>query len=154
MLMVCAGVLLAPGLSAQEPAAPAAAGSQPAPQLSVAELEKLVGPIALYPDDLIAIVLPAATGQKLTFRYVFAHSISSTSADRLRAIVEDASGTRTAVWSRLGAPTDVDGAWRTASVSLDAFAGQTIHLRFEAVDGGPSNILEVELDDIRVTRPS
>src|SRR5690606_18205361 len=29
--------------------------------LSSAELERLVGPIALYPDDLIAIVLPAAT---------------------------------------------------------------------------------------------
>src|SRR5690606_34887888 len=29
--------------------------------LSSSELERLVGPIALYPDDLIAIVLPAAT---------------------------------------------------------------------------------------------
>lgn len=29
--------------------------------LSVAELETLVGPIALYPDDLLAIVLPAST---------------------------------------------------------------------------------------------
>jgi hypothetical protein len=49
---------------------------------------------------------------------------------------------------------DVDGAWRTASVSLDAFAGQTIHLRFVATDGGPDNLLEVQLDDIRVTQPS
>ena len=52
-----------------------------------------------------------------------------------------------------GAPVDVDGAWRTASVSFDAFAGQTVRLRFEAVDGGPGNLVEVELDDIRVTRP-
>jgi hypothetical protein len=44
--------------------------------------------------------------------------------------------------------------WRTAVVSLDAFAGQTIHLRFVAADGGPDNLVEVELDDIRVTRPS
>ena len=29
--------------------------------LSEAELEELVGPIALYPDDLLAIVLPAST---------------------------------------------------------------------------------------------
>ena len=29
--------------------------------LSAQELDKLVGPIALYPDDLVAIVLPAAT---------------------------------------------------------------------------------------------
>ena len=36
--------------------------SAPAPAiLSAAELEELVGPIALYPDDLLAIVLPAST---------------------------------------------------------------------------------------------
>ncbi|SAL01516.1 hypothetical protein AWB81_06058 [Caballeronia arationis] len=40
--------------------APAASGSEPAP-LSAADLDKLVGPIALYPDDLIAIILPSAT---------------------------------------------------------------------------------------------
>ena len=53
-----------------------------------------------------------------------------------------------------GKAVDVDGAWRTASVSLDAFAGTTIRLRFVAADGGPGNLLEVELDDIRVTQPS
>jgi hypothetical protein len=31
------------------------------PQLSSTELQELVGPIALYPDDLLAIVLPAST---------------------------------------------------------------------------------------------
>ncbi len=40
--------------------APAASGDAAAP-LSAEELTKLVGPIALYPDDLVAIVLPAAT---------------------------------------------------------------------------------------------
>jgi hypothetical protein len=40
--------------------APAAAVAT-APALSAQELDKLVGPIALYPDDLVAIVLPAAT---------------------------------------------------------------------------------------------
>ncbi len=30
-------------------------------KLSPQELEKLVGPIALYPDDLVGIVLPAST---------------------------------------------------------------------------------------------
>ena len=29
--------------------------------MSATELEELVGPIALYPDDLLAIVLPAST---------------------------------------------------------------------------------------------
>ncbi len=100
-----------------------------------------------------AIELPSAPGQRLTFAYVFAHSRSSSAADALRAYVELADGTRVPVFTVTGRPADVDGAWRTASVSMDAFAGQTIHLRFEAVDGGPGNLLEVELDDIRVTRP-
>ena len=34
---------------------------EPAPLLTFAELKQLVGPVALYPDDLLAIVLPAST---------------------------------------------------------------------------------------------
>jgi carboxypeptidase T len=101
-----------------------------------------------------AIALSAATGQRLTFAYVFAHTAGSTSADSLRAIVERTDGSQAQVFVKYGRPVDVDGAWRTASVSLDAFAGQTIHLRFVASDNGPANLLEVELDDIRVTQPS
>ncbi|MGI9235182.1 MAG: DUF3300 domain-containing protein [Woeseiaceae bacterium] len=40
-------------------AAPAT-GNEDIPLLSTVDLEELVGPIALYPDDLLAIVLPAA----------------------------------------------------------------------------------------------
>jgi hypothetical protein len=40
--------------------APAATGGA-APPPPADDLEKLVGPIALYPDDLVAIILPAAT---------------------------------------------------------------------------------------------
>lgn len=46
---------------AQEPEAAAEAAEAPAAgNLTAAELEKLVGPIALYPDDLLAVVLPAS----------------------------------------------------------------------------------------------
>jgi len=101
-----------------------------------------------------AIVLPAAAGQRLTFAYSFAHSAGSSATDYLRASVVLADGTLVPVFTLAGRPVDVDGVWRTASMSLDAFAGQTIHLRFEAADGGPGNLLEVQLDDVRVTRPS
>ena len=40
--------------------APAAADSV-APPLNAEELDKLVGPIALYPDDLVGLILPAST---------------------------------------------------------------------------------------------
>jgi hypothetical protein len=101
-----------------------------------------------------AITLPATTGQRLTFAYVFAHSAASTSADSLRAIVERADGSQVQVFRLLGRPADVDGAWRTASIPMDAFAGTTVRLRFVATDGGPGNLVEVELDDIGMTRPS
>ncbi len=91
-------------------------------------------------------------GQRLTFSYVFAHDAKSTAADRFRALVELADGTQVPVLLAAGKPVDVDGRWKTASISMDAFAGQTVRLRFEATDGGPNNLLEVEIDDIRVTR--
>ncbi len=100
-----------------------------------------------------AIVLPATLGQRLTFRYVFAHDAKSSSADSLRAIVE-VGGVQTVVWTRLGSAADVDGAWRTASIGLDAFAGQTVRIRFVATDGGVANLVEAEIDDVRVTRGS
>jgi hypothetical protein len=46
---------LPPGVTAVEPA------GEPAAAYSSEELAELVGPIALYPDDLVAIVLPAST---------------------------------------------------------------------------------------------
>ena len=42
-----------------EPGTPA--GNEDIPLLQQTELQELVGPIALYPDDLLAIVLPAST---------------------------------------------------------------------------------------------
>jgi len=56
-LATCFALIAAPPTSAQAPAASAAAAQAPSPE----ELAKLVGPIALYPDDLVAIILPAST---------------------------------------------------------------------------------------------
>lgn len=50
-------IVCATNVSAQAPAAPGGTASAP----SATELENLVSRIALYPDDLIAIILPAAT---------------------------------------------------------------------------------------------
>jgi len=55
----CVAWVGAPLTAAQAPAASAAGQTAPAP--SAEELETLVGPIALYPDDLVAIILPAST---------------------------------------------------------------------------------------------
>jgi len=100
------------------------------------------------------ISLPTTAGQKLTFAYVFAHDAHSSSADSLQAIIERADTSQTVVWSVKGSAVDRDGVWRTASIPMDAFAGQDVRLRFVATDGGPRNLVEVELDDIRVTQGS
>ena len=44
-----------------EGATPESFDDEELPALSVGELEDIVGPVALYPDDLLAIVLPAST---------------------------------------------------------------------------------------------
>src|SRR5690349_11325073 len=49
------------GQSPPPPAPTAAAFSGNETSLSAAQLETLVGPVALYPDDLLALVLPAST---------------------------------------------------------------------------------------------
>lgn len=100
------------------------------------------------------IALPDAPGQYLTFRWLLAHLANSSSADYLRAVIEAADGTRTVVWQRVGAPTLFHGQWRHATISLDAWAGQTIRIRFQAADGGRGSTVEFGVDDVRVTRPS
>ncbi len=100
------------------------------------------------------IKLPATIGQRLTLRYVFAHDDNATSADRFHVIVEAEDGTQTVVLNAVGKAVDMNGIWRTPSILMDAWAGQSIRLRFVAVDGGTNNLVEVEIDDVRITRPS
>ena len=100
-----------------------------------------------------AIVLPPLAGQRLTFALLVRAQRRVQRGRLPPGLVVLADGTRVPVFSVVGRAADVDGAWRTASVSLDAYAGQTIHLLFQAADGGAPNLLEVQLDDVRVTRP-
>src|SRR5580692_6586332 len=58
LVLVLACGLVAVSLPAQTPTPPATADYQP---LSGEQLDQLLGPIALYPDPLIAQILPAST---------------------------------------------------------------------------------------------
>ena len=99
----------------------------------------------------VPINLPSTTGQRLFFRYVFAHAANSSTADRLVVSIE-AGGTRTAVFTKTGSSTDVDGVWRNVSLPLDTWKGRTIRIHIEAVDGGANGTVEAQIDDVRVTR--
>lgn len=100
-----------------------------------------------------AIALPATPGQRLTMRYVFAHSAAGGPSDWFRVEVLDAGGSPTTVLHIPGAARDRDAAWASLSTSLDAWAGQTIRVRLSARDGGPGNLVEAAVDDVRITRP-
>ena len=99
------------------------------------------------------IQLPGTSGQRLFFRWFLGHAANASAADHLRAIVERQDGGQSVVWERTGSPSVVAGAWTSASVSLDPWAGQAIRIRFEAVDAGGASTIDTGVDDIRVTRP-
>jgi hypothetical protein len=100
----------------------------------------------------VPIKLPSTTGQRLFFRYVFAHGANSSSADQFVVSIEETGGARTPVFTRAGSASDVDGVWRNVSVPLEAWKGQTIRIHIEAVDAAANSTVEAQVDDVRVTR--
>lgn len=99
-----------------------------------------------------AIALPSSGSLTLSFQYYLAHGSNSSTADSFRAFV--VSGTTvTQVFQSQGAATNRNGAWTAATASLNAFAGQTVRLRFEAVDASTASLVEAGVDDVRITQP-
>jgi hypothetical protein len=97
-----------------------------------------------------SITLPATGNLTLSFSFYLAHGSNATSADFLRVSV--VGSTTSVVFQRLGAATDVDGAWASASASLNSFAGQTIRLLIQAADASTASLVEAGIDDVRITR--
>jgi len=60
-LAVLATPIFAPAQTGTDAAAPAASEAREIPLLSAEQLDEILGPIALYPDALIALILPAST---------------------------------------------------------------------------------------------
>jgi extracellular elastinolytic metalloproteinase len=97
-----------------------------------------------------AITLPATGTLTLSFSYYLAHSSNATSADFLRVSV--VGSTTSVVFQRLGAAANVNGAWASASASLNAFAGQTVRILIEAADASTASLVEAGIDDVRITQ--
>ena len=97
------------------------------------------------------IALPATGNLILAFNFYLAHGSNASSADFLRVRIVSGT-TTTTVFQRLGAAADVDGAWASASVSLNAFAGQTVRILIEAADAGGASLVEAGIDDVVITR--
>jgi hypothetical protein len=97
------------------------------------------------------ITLPSTGTLTLSFSFYLAHGSNASNADFLRVSIISGA-TTTVVFQRLGAAADVDGVWASTSVSLNAFAGQTVTIRIEAADAAGASLVEAGIDDVRVTR--
>jgi len=60
--------------------------------------------------------------------------------------------TSTQVFQSLGAAANRNGAWTPVTASLNAFAGQTVRIRFEAADASTASLVEAGVDDVAITQ--
>ena len=97
-----------------------------------------------------AITLPATGNLSLSFSWYLAHLNNASTADFFRVFV--VTGSTTQVFQQLGAATNRAGAWTTATVNLNSFAGQTIRIRVQAADAGTASLVEAGVDDVRITQ--
>ena len=99
------------------------------------------------------IALPAGRPLTLSFALYFAHDAASNSSDLFRVRVVGENGVVQTVWARGGTASNVADVWATRTASLDAWAGQTIQLRIDAVDsvadGG--SLIEAGVDNVAIT---
>jgi hypothetical protein len=96
------------------------------------------------------ITLPSTGALTLSFSYYLAYGSNSSTADYLR--VKVVGSTTTTVFEKLGAATNLNGAWASTSVSLAAFAGQTVRIRIEAADASTASLVEAGVDDVKVVQ--
>ena len=100
-----------------------------------------------------AIVLPSLDSGgalTLTFRYYLAHGTNSSADDYLRVSVVGA--TQVTVLQELGSVSNDNAVWATATVNLNAFAGQTIRILVEAADAAGASLVEAAIDDVKIVR--
>jgi hypothetical protein len=95
------------------------------------------------------ISLPSAADIQLSFFFYLAHLSNSSPADFLRVRVYGAD-TSAIVFEELGSADDDFGGWDSVSVSLNAFAGETIYLLIEAADAGGGSLVEAAVDDVSI----
>lgn len=97
------------------------------------------------------ISLPASGSLTLSFSWYLAHLNNSSSADYFRVSVVTG-GTTTVLGTTPGAATNRAGAWSTASLSLNQFAGQPVRIQFEASDLAGASLVEAGVDDVLITQ--
>jgi hypothetical protein len=96
------------------------------------------------------ITLPASGTISLSLSWYLAHGSNASSADFFRVRV--VGSTTSQVFQQLGAATDRDAAWSTATANISAFAGQSVRILIEASDASTASLVEAGVDNVQITR--
>lgn len=96
------------------------------------------------------ITLTGGSTYTLSLSWYLAHGANSSTADFFR--VKIVGSTTTTVFQQLGAASNRNGAWATQTISLNAFAGQTVYILIEAADASGASLVEAAVDNVTVTR--
>jgi subtilisin family serine protease len=98
-----------------------------------------------------SIELPSSGTVTLGFAYYFAHRKSSSSADFFRVTIVG-SATTGLIFQELGAAATLAAAYKTQSIDIGRFAGQTVHILIQAADGSKGSLVEAAVDDVTITQ--
>jgi len=98
------------------------------------------------------IALPAASTLTLRVRYYVGFLANATNEDFFRVRIIGNNGVIAALFTRRGNGTKVPAVWTSQGVNLSAWAGQTVRIRFEAVDAGAISMVEAGVDNVEITR--
>jgi aminopeptidase S len=93
--------------------------------------------------------LTNASQINLSFSYFFAHLANASNRDHLRIRVIGT--TRSTIFKKNGTNRIVEAEWKTRTIDISQFAGQTIYLLIQAADRNSSSLVEAGIDNITVS---
>ncbi|MEV0348967.1 M28 family peptidase [Nonomuraea sp. NPDC050680] len=96
------------------------------------------------------ITLPTGGTLRLSLSWYLAHGSNASTADFFRVRV--VGSTSSTVFQQLGAASNRDAAWSTATADISAFAGQSVRVVIEAADASGASLVEAGVDDVKITR--
>jgi subtilase family protein len=97
------------------------------------------------------ITLPPTGTLVLSFSYYLAHLNNSSSADYFRVFLVGPSGF-TGVFQELGAATNLAAAYKTQTLNISSFAGQTVRILIQAADRTPGSLVEAAVDNVSIVQ--
>jgi Subtilase family len=97
------------------------------------------------------IELPSTGALALSLAYYFAHQSSSSADDFFRVTVAG-SATTGVVLEEQGAPATLPAAYKTTSIDVSGFAGQTVRLLIEAAGARRRGVVEAAVDNVAITQ--